>query len=282
VDLEAVFQHARTFPDSSVKRLADSLVLSPLCAHRDVPDVQMFQTLRLGLAIMDLAVKHDYIGTAIKSWPELFDVYGCAADGAVSMLNDAGLCTAEEGEMHGLISSLALYLLSDGRAVPTMMDISSVDSIANRIGIWHCGASPTRLLKPGTKLEARKHSILENADEKTAVGLMVEFLLATGAATVVRYHSPAAARCLAFEGEMMDCSLAFRGAYGEMVPKPPATAGDVISAFMAHGLDHHWSLGYGSWKSGLRMLNHWLGVAEVAVAPTRELSGLSHHGATSQ
>ena len=275
VDLEAVFQHARTFSDAAVKRLADSLVNSPWCARREVPDVQIFQTLRLGLAIMDLSVKHNYIGCTIKSWPELFDQYGCAADGAVSMLNDAGLCTAEEGDMHGLISSLAMYLLSDGRTIPTMMDITGVDSATNRIALWHCGASPTRLLKPGTKFEARRHSILENADTQTAVGLMVEFLLKTGPSTVVRYQSPTAGRCFAFEGEMMDCQMPFRGVYGEMQPTAPWTATDIIGTIIGKGLDHHWSLGFGHWKPSIRLLNHWLGVEELTPEHLVELSGLS-------
>ena len=137
---------------------------SPSCARNDVPDEQIFQTLRIGLAALDWASSKNYVGCVMKSWPELIDQYGCTTDGSVSMLNDFGLCTAEEGEMNGLLSSLAMNFLSEGETVSTMMDLSQLDIARNRIGIWHCGASPTRWLKRGTKYEARRHSILENAE----------------------------------------------------------------------------------------------------------------------
>jgi hypothetical protein len=135
-------------------------------------------------------------GATVKSWPDLFSCYGCAIDGSVSMMNDLGFCVVEECEMNGLLSSLSLHLLSGGRAVPTMMDLSLYRAHEERLGIWHCGASPTRLLKPGTTFAATRHSILENGDPSTAVGLMLEFLLANGPITVMRYLASRQARRL--------------------------------------------------------------------------------------
>jgi L-fucose isomerase-like protein len=246
-----------------------------LCARSDVPDDQIFQTLRIGLAAVDLAAQKGYTGCIVKSWPELFDQYGCATDGSISMLNDFGLCTAEEGEMNGLLSSLAMHFLSNGDSVSTMMDLSQLDLARNRIGIWHCGACPTRWLKQGTKFEARRHSILENANEKTAVGLMVEFLLELGPATVLRYQSPDAGRAFNFEGALVATPLRFRGNYCELLPKPPFTAGQIMNTILSRGLDHHWSLGFGHWKQDLEMLHHWLGIQEIPPVGASEAFGLS-------
>ena len=272
---EEAFQFARKYKDADVRRLRESIVGSPLCARDDVPEAQALQTLRLGLACWEMAAERGYVGCIIKSWPELFGCYGCAADGAVSMLNDAGLCTAEEGEMNGLISSLAMFLLSEGKSVPTMMDLSIVDAARNRLGLWHCGASPTRVLKQGTKFEVRKHMVLEGADPTTAVGLMMEFLLELGPVTVTRYMAPKADRMFAFEGELKDCPQSYRGNYGEMELKEPATAAGVVRTILNAGLDHHWSLGYGHWQEDLRLLNHWLGVEDVPVFAAGPLHGLS-------
>ena len=277
IDLEAAFQHARRFKERDLSRLRDAIVKSSRCQLNDCPDEQIFQTLRLGLAALDLAAQRGYIGCVIKSWPDWFDQYGCAADGAISMLNDFGLCAAEEGEMNGLLSSLALHLLSAGRSVPTMMDLSQWDSARNRIGIWHCGASPTRWLKKGSAFEARKHSILENADPKTAVGLMLEFLLELGPVTVLRYQSPDAARAFAFEGELVETPMEFRGNYCHLEPAPPLAVSQIMSTILSRGLDHHWSVGYGHWKQDLTMLHHWMGVRDIAVEPAGEKSGLSIH-----
>ena len=275
IDLEAAFDHARKFKDRDLRRLRDAIVNSPSCARNDVPDKQIFQTLRIGLAALDMAAQKNYIGCIVKSWPELIDQYGCTTDGSVSMLNDFGLCTVEEGEMNGLLSSLAMHLLSEGNSVSTMMDLSQLDLARNRIGIWHCGACPTRWLKHGTKFEARRHSILENANAETAVGLMLEFLLELGPATVLRYQSPDASRAFVFEGELLDAPLAFRGNYCELQPKAPFTAGQIMNTIMSRGLDHHWSLGFGHWKKDLEMLHHWLGLQEIAVVGANEAFGLS-------
>ena len=272
---EEAFQFARKYPEADVRRLHSSIVKSPECARDDVPAEQALQTLRLGLACWEMAATRGYVGCIIKSWPELFGCYGCAADGAVSMLNDAGLCTAEEGEMNGLLSSLSLHLLSEGRAVPTMMDLSVARPGDNRLGLWHCGASPTRLLKRGTKFEARKHMVLEGADPGTAVGLMMEFLLELGPVTVVRYMAPRADRMFAFEGDLRDCPPLFRGNYGELEPGGPAGASGILRTILGLGLDHHWSLGYGHWHDDLRMLNHWLGVEDIPVQAAGPLHGLS-------
>jgi L-fucose isomerase-like protein len=273
VDLEAVYQKSRDISQSDLERLSSTLVDDPRCAGVNLPPEQILQTLRFGVAIARLGVEHGYLGCTVKSWPDLFDCYGCAIDGAVSMLNDYGFCTAEEGEMNGLLSSLALHLLSEGTAVPTMMDLSALDAGSNRIGIWHCGACPTRMLKPGENFSMTRHSILENGDPETAVGLMVEFLLATGPATVVRYGSPDAASCFGFQGELVDSTMPFRGAWCEMEPARPGSAGQIMGTILDLGLDHHWSLGYGLWMDDLRWLNHWLGIHEIPCRAADKPSG---------
>jgi L-fucose isomerase-like protein len=275
IDLQAIFDHARKFKESDLRRLRDVIVNSPLCARNDVPDEQILQTLRIGLAALDMASERNYVGCVVKSWPELIDNYGCTTDGSVSMLNDIGLCTAEEGEMNGLLSSLAMCFLSEGEAVPTMMDLSQLDVVRNRIGIWHCGASPTRWLKRNTQFEARRHSVLENANPEAAVGLMLEFLLELGPATVLRYQSPDAGRAFAFEGELVDTPLTFRGNYCEFQPKAPATAGQIMNTILSRGLDHHWSLGFGHWKQDLGMLHHWIGVEDVDLVDESVAFGVS-------
>jgi L-fucose isomerase-like protein len=276
MDLEAVYQHAnKRFSDADVMRLKETLVAHPACARVDLPDEQILQTYRFGLGILDLAAEHGYVGATVKSWPDLFDCYHCAIDGSVSMMNDYGFCVAEEGEMNGLLSSLALWFLSDGAAVPTMMDLSLWKLNQDRLGIWHCGASPTRLLKPDTQFAATRHSILENGDPETAVGLMLEFLLAEGPVTVMRYLAPDAKQWFAFEGEFEDTKLDYRGNYGLMKATGEASLGQIMGTIFDAGLDHHWSVGYGHWQEELRMLNHFCGLTEIPLRQSDANYGLS-------
>ena len=277
IDIEAVYQSAkRRFSDAQIARLREALKTSPSCRRVDLPDVQIDQTYRFGLEMLALAHEQGYAAATFKSWPELFDCYGCAIDGAVSLCNDLGFTVAEEGEMLGALTSLALNLVSEGAAVATLQDLSSIDAGRNTIGIWHCGAAPLRWLRSGKMFEARKHSILENGDSAAAVGLMVEFLLAIGPVTVARYQSPDAARCITFEGEFIDSPMPFRGTWGEMRASRGADASSIVGAILSSGLDHHWSLGYGQWAAELRQLNHWLGVNDLQGLSTRTaLHGVS-------
>lgn len=276
IDLETVYQHAqKKIKDNDLRRLRDTLVNHPQCAKVDLPDEQILQTYRFGLGMLDLAAENGYLGATVKSWPDLFDCYGCAIDGSVSMMNDYGFCVAEEGEMNGLLSSLALFWISDGQAVPTMMDLSLWKQAQQRLGIWHCGASPTRLLKAGTSFHATKHSILENGNPDTAVGLMLEFLLANGPITVMRYMAPDATKWFAFEGEFEDTALDYRGNYGLMKATGEASLNQIMSTILNAGLDHHWSVGYGHWLNELRMLNHFCGLKEIPLSTTNAHFGLS-------
>ncbi|MDR1280065.1 MAG: fucose isomerase [Opitutaceae bacterium] len=279
IDLQTALDRSRKFSDARhIRPLREAILQNPLCTKIALPDAQTDQTLRFGLAILDYAQERGYIGCTVKSWPDLWFAYRCSIDGAVSMLNDYGLCTAEEGEMNGLISSLALWETSNGKAITSMMDISAASVAKNRIGLWHCGASPTRMLRKGRTYEARRHVCLENGDPSTAVGLVLEFLLEPGPVTVTRYQSPDAARCFTFEGNLRDCELAFRGNYGEVEPVAGHTAADVMGTILAHGMDHHWSFGYGHRAGDISMLNHWLGVRELPVVrcPDR-LQGFSRN-----
>ena len=124
-------------------------------------------------------------------------------------------------------------------------------------------------------MRARRHSVLENGDPDTAVGLCVEFLVETGPITVVRYQSPDAARMFSFECDVVDTPMEIRGSYGEVTPRGEHSARQIIGTIMSLGLDHHWSFGYGLWNRELRLLNHWLGVETIPVRLLESDRGLS-------
>ncbi len=121
IDLATAHPFAgKCFSDAPVRRLRETLKSSPTCARVDLPDAQIDQTHRFGLAMLAMAHEQGYAAATFKSWPDLFDCYGCAIDGAVSLCNDLGFCVAEEGEMPGALTSLALQLVSEGTAVANL------------------------------------------------------------------------------------------------------------------------------------------------------------------
>ncbi|MBL4702141.1 MAG: hypothetical protein JKX85_12880 [Phycisphaeraceae bacterium] len=276
LDLVQIMSHGKKYSDADLKPIRDAIVNSPKCGMNNVPDDQIFNTVRLALSTLEISAQEDYIGCAVRCWPTLWDEYGCAADGALTLINDQGLPAADENDMNGLISMLAMSLLQEGRTLPTLMDISLLSESQNRLGFWHCGGSATRLLREGTKFESRKHNIMENADPETAVGMLIESLLATGPVTITRYQSPDSSSALTFEGDFVDSPMAFRGAYAEFQPRDH-TAAQIMGTILDHGLDHHWIIGRGHFANELTVLNHWLGVKELPVTNAGGATGLSQY-----
>jgi L-fucose isomerase-like protein len=265
VDFVQVFERAKKFSDSQLRSVMKAIVEAPNCGFNNVAESQFFQTLRLALGTLDMAASENYIGSAIRCWPDLWDHWRCAADGALSLINDQGLPAADETDMNGLISMMAMHLVTEGAAISTLMDISLLDTHNNRLGFWHCGGSATRLVRAGTKFETRRHSIMENADEVTAVGMLVESLLATGPVTVTRYLAPDSSHAFLFEGNVVESPMAFRGAYAEVEPAGSVTAEQLMGTILDKGLDHHWIMGRGHFAGDLRHLNHLLEVTEELV-----------------
>lgn len=275
VDMVQVFNRAKKFTVGQLRSVMKAVVEAPNCGYNNVNEEQFFQTLRLALGALDIAAEQNYIGSAIRCWPDLWDHWGCAADGALSLINDQGIPAADETDMNGLISMMAMHLVSEGESVATLTDISLLDPQKNCLGLWHCGGSATRLVRSGTKYETRRHSIMENADEATAVGMLVESLLELGPVTLTRYLAPDSSHAFLFEGNIVESPMAFRGAYAEVKPTGPATAAQIMGTILDKGLDHHWVTGRGHFAADLRQLNHMLGVREEPVNNAGEGHGFS-------
>ncbi len=276
VDFVQAFDRAKKFTARQLRSIIKAMVEAPNCGYNNVNEQQFFQTIRLALATLEIAAEQNYLGTTIRCWPDLWDHWGCAADGALSLINDQGLPAADETDMNGLISMMAMHLVSEGEAVATLTDISLLDPEKDRLGLWHCGGSATRLVRSGTKFETRRHSIMENANEATAVGMLVEFLLELGPVTLTRYLAPDSAHAFLFEGTIVESPMAFRGSYAEVKPVGPASAAQIMGTILDKGLDHHWVTGRGHFAADLRRLNHMLGVQEEPVTNLGGCHGLSH------
>jgi len=272
--LEAAFDRAKKFSDADVAGVRTALTNPKLCKLNNVPDNQADLTIRLALGTLVLAAEGGHTGCALKCWPELFDLYGCAADGALTLLNDQGFPAADESDMNGLLTMMVMQHLTNGVGLPTLMDISLLDPARNVLGFWHCGGSATRLVREGTLYEARRHSILENANEETACGLLVEALIELGPVTAARYLSPDSSQSFPFEGDVVESPMAFRGSYAEVRPAAPHTAEQVMGTILSAGMDHHWVMGRGRFAEDLAEFNHWLGVKSVSVTHPGSLHGL--------
>ncbi|GAA4939940.1 L-fucose isomerase-like protein [Algibacter agarivorans] len=273
VDIETVWRYGEKFAKKDIDKIVSKLINDENCGLSKVNERELFLSVRFSLAIADYARQGNYLGVALKNWPELFDNYKIAGDGAGALVQDLGIPISDESDMGGLITMVAINEITQGKALPTLMDLSILNAEENKLGMWHCGGSPTRLLRSGTKFEVRNHSILDNYDEAQSYGMLLEFLLEKGAVTIAKYQYPHASDMLSFEGKIIDSPMRFRGAYGEIVTQN-VKASAVVGTILSKGLDHHWIVGRGHFQEDLKEFNHWANVQDIAFV-NEGLSGRS-------
>ncbi|MDW7694797.1 hypothetical protein R9C00_08590 [Flammeovirgaceae bacterium SG7u.111] len=264
VDFETIWEHGKRFSGALISEIKEELLNHPLCKYNNVAAEQIEKSIRLSLAIVDFSREKNYLGVGLKNWPELFDHYGIAGDGAGALIQDLGIPVADESDMGALITMVLMNQLSLEEAIPTLVDLSLIEENKNRIGFWHCGGAPTKLIDTDSGFEVRNHSILENYDEESSMGMLLEFLQKTGPVTIAKYQYPDAGRVMGWEGEIKPSKMAFRGSYAEVEPKENE-AKDILSSVMNNGLDHHWIIGRGHLLQEIQELNHWLEIQTIDI-----------------
>ncbi len=269
IDFDTIWQHGKKFTDAIIQKIKSELLGHPLCKFNNVSDEQIDKSIRLSLAIADYARLHDYLGVGLKNWPELFDTYGIAGDGAGALIQDVGIPVADESDMGALLTMVLMNQISFEEAIPTLVDLSLVNKNDNRVGFWHCGGAPTKLINEETGFEVRNHSILENYDVESSMGMLLEFLHKKGNVTIAKYQYPDASKVLTWEGDIRSSEMAFRGSYAEVEPRKNS-AGDILSTVLNNGLDHHWIIGRGYLQKDLNELNHWLGIKNINIETSKD------------
>ena len=263
IDMHTIWLHGeKHFSEDVVKPIVEKILGSQQVKENFVKPAELFLSVRLALAIADFTNKEGYIGVALKNWPELFDNYGISGDGAGSLVQDLGIPVADESDMGALLTMVMFNELTMNEGLPTLMDFSYVNHEENKIGMWHCGGTSTKLMREDTKLEIRNHSILDNYDPATSYGMLFEFLQETGPVTIAKYQYPHASTIFAFEGDIVESPMRYRGCYGEVDPKKLCSK-SIASSIMNYGMDHHWIVARGHLLEDIQEFNYWVGIEEL-------------------
>lgn len=273
INLIDITSRMSDFKDSDITQIKRLILEHKDCRFNNVPDNQIDDSIRLALALMTVAREGNYIGVSFKNWPEIFDHFNIAGDGAMALMNDQGIIVSDEADTGALVTMIIFDQLTGDSCIPLLSDISYVSNDGNALGVWHNGSAATKLRKAGAGFECRKHGILENCDPETAWGLLFEFLIQPGPVTIAKYQSPNIDDVLAFEGEIIESEMRFRGTYGEVVVNE-YKASQIVGTILDKGLDHHWIIGHGHFLKDLDVLNYWLNINNIPVSNAGENMGM--------
>ena len=254
IQLDDLFQRMDTVPATAVDAL-----LTEIDTH--LPNRALLEqkplrgTLSAYAALTQMATDQGIDGYAIRCWPEMMEQKGCAACGAMSLLNDAAIPSSCEADVNGTVTQLLLQAISDS---PTFdCDIVSVNGELDQLVIWHCGKAPLSMADPAIQPEGGIHS-------NRKVPLVMEFPLKPGRITAARISQANGRLSLVIGGgTMLSAPKSFSGTSGVVRFDRPAN--DVLNTILSEGLEHHLAITYGDYVPAL------IALAELLNLPVLEL-----------
>ncbi len=214
------------------------------------------KSLKVYVALKNMAAEKGYDALAVRCWPEFFTDFGCAACGAMAMMNEDRTPCGCEADAYGALTTLILRWLADEPAF--MTDLVDMD-VSDDTGVfWHCGLAPMSFADREGPVRAALHS-------NRKMPLLNEFAFKPGRITIARIsQSHNETRMILGGGDVLRRPMSFSGTSGVVRFDKPAK--DVLDAIMAEGLEHHVSIVYGEHRPALRRLAAMLDLPVVELA----------------
>jgi L-fucose isomerase-like protein len=260
IALDAALERARTAPESArtafLHRVADCAAnLSTLDAHATRGTAGVYAALRA------YADEDALDGIAVRCWPEYFVENGCAACGAMSMLNEECTPASCEADVNGTLTLVLLRALSG--APSFIADLVGVDPTDDTAVLWHCGLAPVSMADPAVAVHATIHS-------NRKLPLLFEFPLRPGRVTLARISRTrldagrASYRLVIGGGDMQPAPRSFSGTAGVIRFDQPVS--HVLDTVMRAGLEHHICLVYGDYRAELHAFARLVGLDVLVLA----------------
>ena len=210
-------------------------------AQRDVGGLdavdaeQLDRSLRLKVALDDIASGGGYDAFAIRCWPETFTEYGGAVCGPVAMLGEKRTPCACEADVYGAVSQLILQQVADDSVF--LVDLVDMDRADGTGVVWHCGQAPVSMRDPDAEPKATIHT-------NRKMPLLYEFPLKPGPVTLMRLsQAQGETKIVLAKGEMQRRPMAFTGTSGVLTFDNGVA--QVLDSVIESGLEHHMALAYG-------------------------------------
>lgn len=255
VDLPALFDTARAVPAEAVAATRARVeAMVPNLAEQDPEPLD--KSLRSYRALTETVAMRRFDGVAVRCWPEFFTDYGCAACGAMALLNEDGVPASCEADAYGTVTNLALKAMADGPVF--LADLVDIDPDDDTGVLWHCGLAPYTMRDPEAEATATVHSNRRKP-------LLFEFPLAPGRVTLARLsQSKGRTRIVVGGAEMLRAAKSFSGTSGVIRFDRPA--GEVLDRIVAEGLEHHYCFAYGDHRGTLVALAEQWGLETVCLS----------------
>lgn len=194
-----------------------------------------------------LAEREHLNALSVRCWPEWAAQYGVAACGSVSALNSIGLTTGCEGDVDGTVTMLLGRMIS---CQPTFMtDFITAEPQDGTGYFWHGGCAAVQLARAAEETALNTHF----AGGK---GITAGFTFNSGRITIVRLsHDGQCYRLFLTGGEALPTQQVVKGVL--MKVKFDAPVEKLLDTAIYSGLEHHFCVMYGDWRSAWETFAAW-------------------------
>jgi L-fucose isomerase-like protein len=188
--------------------------------ERVVTDGSLEKSVRMYLALKQMAKGEGWEGLTVKCQHEFSTYLKCTACLPLSLLSDEGVPCTDEGDIHALLTMVAMRLLSDGAPL-YFGDIYKLDE--GGFLMDHCGLSPHGCAEKGKELALLPQTPRISKDGRTTGGVVSSYIFRSGAVTIGRFENDR-------EG-----SYLFHHARGRVEPVEPVAYGWSSLVFTPEG-----------------------------------------------
>lgn len=243
LELPDLFAEAEQVSSETVQALREEL--TPQIQGLDaVEQPPLEKSLRVFATLREKAQRCGYQGYSVRCWPEFFTEYGCAACGAMGLLNSERIAAGCEADVYGTLSTLILNWV--GEEPSFIADLVDINAKEDSGVFWHCGLAPLNMADPEAPVEAGIHSNRKKP-------LVNEFPLKPGRVTLARLSQARnETRLVVGGGTMLKAPKSFSGTSGVIRFDKPAA--QVLDTVMKEGLEHHYAITYGDVRKSLHAL----------------------------
>lgn len=249
LDLHKFLDGARAIPDTETDSVYQTLS-KQVNNINELEQEPLRKSLKVYSNLKKIAADNQFQALAVRCWPEFFTDYGCAACGAMAMMNEQQIPCGCEADLYGTMTTLILQWLGNQPAF--MADLVDVNVEEDTAVLWHCGLAPISMADPQKDVRATIHTNRKKP-------LLYEFTLKPGQVTIARLsQSQNKTRLVLGSGEMLQKPMSFTGTSGVIRFSKPSQ--QVLDTIMAEGLEHHFSLIYGDFQPALRKIAKRLGI----------------------
>ncbi len=251
VEARELMEKARAFSNEDIRECLEDAEQKIRGLDR-IPEKNRKDFARLYKAYLEYARENHIAALASRCWPDFFVSYGTPVCAALSLLNDAGIPAACEGDVYG---ALSMYIGQELSGRPVFFgDPVAADPEENTITYWHCGMAPCLLARDDTKAVAGVHC-------NRGIGPTLEFgCRPCPHVTVFRVGKKpdGGFRFFLLTGEALDKPRQYSGTSVVVKVDPPVSR--VVEESVRAGFEPHFCVIYGDCEKALKRLGGMLGM----------------------